>query len=407
MIKKLRVQFIRIVTVAFLAVLILILAGVNLVNRHNVYATIDARLDFLADSSMGPPVGMVASTPWEIRSWVDLNSAGIMNETSYFIFDGTMVGPILTHQLEMLTAASGEDAASLIEALLAGTQSTGTVGSYRYLVVTRETPYRIVFVNCETEFAAIRSLWRTSLLVGVISFIMVLLLAALLSGTAIRPFAQNIENQRRFISNASHELKTPLGVIVSDLDLQMLESGRSEWLENAQEQADHLAQLIDQLTTYTLLEEKKQNAAEIPIDLSLLSEDILTDYRPQALVKHQTMTADIQPGVTVVGNEDALRTLFSVLMDNAVKYTPDGGAIRLCVRREKKAVIELTNSRDGSDGDLELDQLFERFYRAPEHRAEQDGHGLGLAIAHEIATMYGGSIRAQGGNRTVTFTVEL
>ncbi len=406
MIKKLRVRFIRIVMEAFFVVLVVILLGVNLVNRQNVYSRIDARLAFLAESQMGPPIGMVASTPQEIRNWVDMNSAGIMNETSYFILTGNMMGPILEHQLDMLTVASGYDARTLLEGLLAGNSDAGTVGPYRYLVATRDTPYRIVFVNCETEFAALRSLRRTTVLVGIASFLLVFALVTLLSEKAMQPFAQNIESQRRFISNASHELKTPLGVIVSDLDIQMLETGRTEWLESAQEQADHLALLIDQLTTYSLLDEKKQNAADLPVDLSLLAENAVADFRPKALMNGQTITADIRPEITVTGNEDALRTLFSVLMDNAVKYTPEGGSIRLSLRREKKAEIELKNTVP-PETELHPERLFERFYRAPEHRAAQDGHGLGLAIAHEIVTMYGGSIRATTVGDTVTFLAEL
>ena len=409
MISNLRRRFILIVMWSFLAVLLLILLGVNLVNTRNVYAGIDRRLDYLAESDMGPPVGMVMSTPQQIRSWVDLNSAGIMNEASYFIFSGGMTGPILNHQLEVLSAAAELDASALIASILADSRDRGDVGPYRYYVAVRETPYKLVFLRCETEFSSIRSLWDTSLLVGLISFLLVLAMVTLLSGRAIRPFAENIESQRRFISNASHELKTPLGVIISDLDMQIMEDGKtSEWLENAQLQADHLSLLIDQLTTYSLLSEKKQHDADLPVDLSALGEGILSDFRPLALSRDQTVTADIEPDVTVTGNEEALRTLLSVLMDNAVKYTPEGGGIRLVIRQDKRAVIELTNDCDGLTAP-DLDRIFERFYRAPGHRAAQDGHGLGLSIAQEIASMYGGSIRAEtrDGGRSVTFTAEI
>lgn len=410
MIKNLRRRFIFIVMESFLVVLLLILIGVNLINTRNVYAGIDSRLDYLAESAMGPPVGMVMSTPEEIRSWVDLNSAGIMNESSYFIFSGGMTGPILNHQLEVLSAAAQLDAGALIDSILAGSKTRGDVGSYRYFVADRGTPYKLVFLRCETEFASIRSLWQTSVLVGLISFLLVLLMVTLLSGRVIRPFAQNIENQRRFISNASHELKTPLGVIISDLDMQIMEDGKSsEWLDNAQLQADHLSLLIDQLTTYSLLNEKKQDTAALPVDISALGEGILSDFRPLALSKGQSLEADIQPGVSVApGNEDALRTLLSVLMDNAVKYAPEGGRIRLAIRREKKAVIQLTNTC-GDLSDIDLTQIFERFYRAPGHRASQEGHGLGLSIAQEIAALYGGSIRAESSDdgRSVTFTAEI
>jgi len=407
MIRKLRVRFVTIVMESFLAVLVLILLGVNIINTHNVYAGIDSRLDYLAESDMGPPVGMIWSTPPEVRGWVDQNNTGMMNESSYFIFTGFLTGPILEHQLDVLTAATGQDGAALIGSILAGTKDRGDVGTYRYYIADRSTPYKLVLLRCESEFASIRSLWNTSLLVGLISLALVLLLVSLLSGHAMRPFADNIERQHRFISNASHELKTPLGVIMSDLDMQILESGETEWLQNAQMQADHLAILIEQLTAYSLLGESKQHVAAIPVDISALGEDILDAFRPLALSKGQTVSSDIEPGVSVTGNDDALRTLLSVLMDNAVKYAPENGSISLSIRQEKKAVIELTNTCSNV-ADIDLDHLFERFYRAPGQRADQEGHGLGLSIAQEITTLYGGSIRAHCGvSDSITFTVEL
>lgn len=406
MIARLRKRFVLIVMEAFAVVLILILLGVNLVNRYNVYSDIDSRLTYLAESAMGPPLGMVASTPGVIRSWVDLNAEGIMNETSYFIFSGYMTENILQHQLEVLTEASGQDADALLHAILTDGPARGNAGPYRYFAAGREAPYKVVFLRCENEFSSMRSLLQTSILVGLVSLLLVLSLAALLSGRAIRPFAENIENQRRFISNASHELKTPLGVIMSDLDIQIMETGRTEWLANAQLQADHLSLLIEQLTAYSLLGEQKR-PDHIPVDLSALGEAILSDFRPLALSRDQTLSADIEPGVSVPGSADTFRTLLSVLLDNAVKYTPEGGHIRLAVHREKKAVIRLTNTCDPRD-DVNLDHIFERFYRSPKNRASQEGHGLGLSIAHDIAAMYGGSIRA---DRTeagdIEFTVEL
>ena len=406
MIRSLRRRFVCVVMESFLLVVILVLACVNLVNRANVYAGLDTRLSYLAESSMGPPIGMVASTPEHIRGWVDLNSSGIMNEASYFIFSGTMAGSMLQHQLDVLSAATGLDAETLIADILAGSQTKGTIEQYRYLVVTRQTPYRIVFLNCEAEFSAMRSLRNTSALVGLVSVILALLLVLLLSGTAIRPFEQNIQNQRRFISNASHELKTPLGVIMADLDMQILESGETEWLRNAQEQTDHLSTLIEQLTAYSLLREKKSDAELQQVDVSALAEGILADFRPGAMARDLHLTADIQPDISISGSEGSMHTLLSVLMDNAVKYTPAGGDVHLSVRQEKKLVIELTNTLH-SGTELDPSQLFDRFYRAPEHRASPHGHGLGLSIAQEITDMNGGSIRARCGDGTVTFTVEI
>lgn len=407
MIRNLRSRFILIVMESFLAVLILILIGTNLINRRSVYDGIDARLDYLAASSMGPPVGMVASTPQEVRGWVELNNAGIMNETSYFIVTEYMTGKILSHQLEMLSLMTGINTDNLISELLADDQDRGNIGSYRYYISARETPYRIVFVNCENEFSSLRSLLRTSLIVGFSSFVLVLFLVTLFSRRVTKPFEQNMENQKRFISNASHELKTPLGVIMSDIDMQILESGESEWLQNAQIQADHLALLIEQLTTYSLLNEKKPMESDLPVDFSTLAQALIDEIRPLAQANGQTVTATIEPAVFLRGDGDTLRTMLSVLLDNAVRYTPADGEIDLTIRQDRKTIIRLRNSCRPIDKN-ELSHLFERFYRGSEHRAETDGHGLGLSIASDIAALYNGTIRADTPDpHHILFTVEI
>lgn len=407
MIRSLRKRIVRIVMCSFLAVLLLLLIGLNIVTRHHVYAEIDTRLEYLAQSMLGPPQGMIDLTPEHMRQWIELNDAGIMNETSYFIFDAYMTVDVRQQQIGLLSLALGQDANAVMRSILGGTKDFGNIGQYRYYAAERTNPYKLVFLRCDNEFSSLRSLLNTSILLGAGVFFLVWLLVIFLSRRAMRPFAKIIDNQKRFISNASHELKTPLGVIVSDLDMQVLESGTSEWLENAQLQADHLALLIEQLTAYALLDEKRQRSADMPVSLSALAETLLAEFRPLAVTNEQRLTAEIAPGVTVSGNEEAFRTLLSVLMENAVKYTPVGGTIQLRVRRGKKAALEVENTCSSID-EATLEHLFERFYRAPDHRSEHGGSGLGLSIAHEITELYGGSIRAKrGAEGTIIFTVEL
>lgn len=407
MIGTIRKRFILTAMAAFLAVLVPLLIILNVVNRSIVYADIDRRLTYLADSTIGPPQGMIDFAPEQMREWIDLNDAGIMSETSYFIFSGYMTLDVRQYSTALLSYALGQDANDVMRGILGGPKDFGNVGAYRYYCAERADPYKLVFLRCETEFRSLRTFRNSSLLVGAGFFLVVLLLVALVSRPVMKPFEENVGNQKRFISNASHELKTPLGVIVSDLDMQVIESGPSEWLENAQVQADHLSLLIDQLTTYATLDEKRQYAASVPVDLSTMGEALVSDFAPLARSHGQTLTAEIAPGVSSRGNEDAFRTLFSVLMENAVKYTPDGGMIALRIRKGRNAVIEVENTCGELDVET-LDRLFERFYRAPAHRADKPGSGLGLSIAQEIARLYGGSLRAsRADGGAIVFTAEL
>ena len=355
---------------------------------------------------IGPPQGMIDFTPAMTRGWIEMNDAGIMNAMSYFIFDGFMTRDVYVQQTQLLSLALEKDAGAVMRGLLDGDRDFGNIGDYRYYVAQRQPPFKLVFLRCENEFSSMRSLLHDSILVGLLFFLLVFLLVILLSRRAMRPYEENIDNQKRFISNASHELKTPLGVIMSDIDMQVLESGQSEWLENAQLQADHLALLIEQLTSYALLGETHGSIASAPVDLSALAESLAGEFHPLAAANGQSMTVDIEPGVFASGSGDAFRTLFSVLLENALKYTPVGGMIRLSVRSGSRAVLESENTC-GSIDPATLDRLFERFYRAPEHRAQQSGSGLGLSIAREITEMFGGTIRARSTEAgTLVFTAE-
>lgn len=406
MIKNLKRRFIAIAMLAFLAVLIVTLVGVNCVNRYNVYRSIDEQLVYLAASNFGPPRGMLAAMPETIQEWVDMEAGDITSEDSYFIFSGGMMESMLDNELSTLSQSTGMDAAAKLQELLAGGKDYGTFGNYRYYVAQRETPYKVVFLRCSQEFDAMRSLLNTTIIVGLACALAVLGLVTLLSGLVVRPFAENMERQKRFISDVSHELKTPLGVIMASLDMQVMDHGPTEWLENAQTQTDHMASLIDRLVTMSLLDENMQRAEAVLISLSLLSADMAEEFRPSALARGLALETDIAPGVEFYGNEASLRELLSILLDNAVKYTPEGGHVRLSLSRGRKVVLTVKNTSSGLKAG-ELDRVFDRFYRGSGARASQAGQGLGLSIARDIAAQAGGSIRAHTEDGNVVFTVEL
>ena len=406
MIQKLKRRFIAIAMLAFLAVLLVTLVAVNCVNCYNVYHSIDQQLVYLAQSNFGPPRGMLAAMPETIQEWVDMEAGDITSEDSYFIFSGGMVVSMLDHELTILSRATDMDAGAKLEELLAGGKDYGTFGNYRYYVASRETPYKVVFLRCTQEFSAMRSLLNTSILVGVVCALAVFGLVTLLSGIVVRPFAENVERQKRFISDVTHELKTPLGVIMADIDMQVMDHGSSEWLENARTQTDHMAVLIDRLVTRSLLDEAMQKAEAVLINFSLLAGDMLAAFEPAAMARNLILRADIAPGVEIYGNEESLREVLSILLDNAVKYTPEGGVIRLSLTGGRKPVLEVANICRGLTAE-DVDRLFDRFYRGADARAAQEGHGLGLSIARALMESQGGSIRARMENGDIVFVVEI
>ena len=406
MIQKLKRRFIAIAMVAFLAVLLVTLVAVNCVNRYNVYQSIDQQLVYLAQSNFGPPRGMLAAMPETIQEWVDMEAGDITSEDSYFIFSGGMMASMLDNELSTLSLATGMDAGAKLEELLKGGKDYGTFGNYRYYVASRQAPYKVVFLRCTQEFSAMRSLLNTSMLVGFVCALAVFGLVTLLSGIVVRPFAENVQRQKRFISDVTHELKTPLGVIMADIDMQVMDHGSSEWLENARTQTDHMAVLIDRLVTRSLLDEAMQKAEAVLINFSLLAGDVLVVFEPAAIARNLTLRADIAPGVEIYGNEESLREVLSILLDNAVKYTPEGGVIRLSLTGGRRPVLEVANTCRGLTAE-DMDRLFDRFYRGADARAAQEGHGLGLSIARDLMESQSGSVRARLENGDIVFVVEI
>lgn len=406
MIKTLKRRFIALAMLAFTAVLLVTLVGVNWVNRCNVYDGIDEQLVYLADSNFGPPRGMLAAMPENIQEWVDMEAGDITSEDSYFIFSGGMVESMRDNELNTLSFATGMDAAVKLQELLAGGKDYGTFGNYRYYVAQREAPYKVVFLRCSQEFDAMRSLLRTTVMVGAACVLAVFGLVTLLSGMVARPFAENMERQKRFISDVTHELKTPLGVIMADLDMQVMDHGTTEWVENARAQTDHMAGLIDRLVTRSLLDENMYKAEAVQISLSLLAGDMVGEFVPPARNRGLSMEINIAPDVVVSGNESSLREVLSILLDNAVKYTPEGGDIRVCLAGGRRALLEISNTCAPEDS-MDPERLFDRFYRSDTARAARAGHGLGLSIARELVNQGGGTLRASMEDGRIAFTMEL
>ena len=405
MIKKVKRRFISIAMLAFLAVLLVTLVAVNWVNGYNVYNSIDQQLVFLADSDFGPPRGMLAAMPETIQEWVDMEAGDITSEDSYFIFSGGMMANVLDDELQTLSEATGMDAAAKLDELLAEGKDYGNFGSYRYYVASREVPYKVVFLRCTQEFSAMRSLLKTSILVGFVCLVAVFSLVTLLAGLVVRPFAQNIQRQKRFISDVTHELKTPLGVIMADLDMQVMDHGTSEWLENARSQTDHMTRLIDRLVTRSLLDESMHRAEAVRINLSLLAGDMLAEFEPTAKSKKLLLRAELAPGAEVYGSEESLREVITILLDNAVKYTPEGGNVFLQIRRGRHVALELSNTCPELE-ETDPERFFDRFYRDAAARGSQPGHGLGLSIARDLVEQSGGHIRVRLEGENIVFAVE-
>ena len=217
------------------------------------------------------------------------------------------------------------------------------------------------------------------------------------------------EKQKQFITDAGHELKTPITVIATSLKVFEMENGPQKWIGKAAAQTEKLTELVNSLVALSRMDEGEGAFSFSEFNASDAAEEIADSFSDYALSCGHALDAHIEPDVIYRGDEYAVRRLISVLLDNAVKYASDGSRISFSLERSKKGiVIKTSNECDGIDpGDL--DKLFDRFFRADRsHSSEKSGFGIGLSIARAVAEGHGGSICAKSPDgKTVEFTAEL
>ena len=211
----------------------------------------------------------------------------------------------------------------------------------------------------------------------------------------MKPIAESYEKQKRFVSDAGHEMKTPLTIINANLDLLDGEIDEEE-LDDIRTQTKRMTELTNNLVYLSKMEESEHETAMVEMPLSDIVGETVNSFHTLAASKNIEMSADIAGGITAKGSPDAIRRLASILLENAVKYSPDGGKITVTLSQSKKnATLSVYNTTETEIDKATLPYVFDRFYRTDASRnSETGGHGIGLSIAKAIVTVHGGGISA-------------
>ena len=263
-----------------------------------------------------------------------------------------------------------------------------------------------MFVNGSTHMAMTGRLVVTAFLVLLGSGALILALTILLSKRVVRPVAESYEKQRQFITDANHELKTPLTLILSNLDIVEEEVGKNEWLEDIRTEGERMGKMINQLVTLSRMKESQKGMVFASFDLSAAVADTVSDFQHLAVEEEKNLSVLVQPGITCQGDEGLIRRLVSILMDNALKYCDPGGEIRVTLTKKRHPVLTVENTYREKDF-LELDKLFDRFYRGDKARTWSGSFGVGLSIAKSIVQNHHGTIKAYSCQDGVGFRAEL
>lgn len=422
--RRLRRKFILVAMGAVTVVLTLIIAGINIVNYSHVCKMADARLDYIlagkdgidwgdepkddpangkdaGDSQAGVRIrhfeGMTAESPFDTRYFTVSIAGGQVTDVS----------------TARIAAVGAKRAARIAAGLYSKGWTSGFSGNYRYTVTVQDDETTYVFVDCSRELASFHSFLSASAAISCIGWLAVLAIVAGASGAVIRPMVESYSKQKRFITDASHEIKTPLAVIDAANEVQEIESGESEWTQSIHEQVARLTALTERLVFLARMDEGSAGFTMTSIDLSEAVGKAAAPFESVAVSRGKRLATSIASGVRAHADAVAVAQVVELLLDNATRYASEDSVIELSLRAVSRgqgkgaAELVVSNAVDElPEGDL--DRLFDRFYRADVSRSSKTGgSGVGLSVVRAIAEAHGGSASACGHGNQITFTVRL
>ena len=284
----------------------------------------------------------------------------------------------------------------------------GLVGSYRYRKEYKDGQVRsIIFLDCKENQSFYHLAVTITITVSTLLTCLITVIFAIASKRAVRPFEINSNRQKQFITDASHELKTPLAIISANAEVLQYKGDGNEWTQNIIDQTKHMGKLINQLLVLAKLDEVQEKSEKQEADLKLLLEETIEPFEEVATQKKVTLKLHLEEGVTIRVNREQIAQLVSILTENAAKYVNDGGKIvwRL-TKTQHGAVLVVKNTTAKELPDTK--RMFDRFYRSDSSRSSKTGgQGIGLSIAKKIVDSHKGSITAKAGDGMVTFRVSL
>lgn len=410
MIKILQRKFIVTAMTAISVLLILLLGTINIINIVSVGKQIDANLEMISQNEGNPdnipmaPGDMPPRKPYGMK-----NDYDTFMSSNFFVVRFDRNGDIVYTDVSRISFVSEQEAKDLAEKVYTQNDLSGKIDSFKYMVRDSRMGIGKVVVFLDTSgdiYSYIRVLFLSAT-IGISCWLFMLLFVILLSRRAIRPIAENIERQKQFVTNAGHEIKTPIAIIQSNTEAMELYNGENKWSKNIKEQTVRLNELMKSLLTLARMDESGADLILSDCSISQLLMDNTECFKETLELRGITLRTSIQPTVSFRADKEHITQLISVLMDNAVKYTNDNGSIFVSLEgNDKRIKLQFKNTCQQLPP-VPPDKLFDRFYRADEARTQKNGgYGIGLSVAQSITESYKGRISAEYENgNTIVFTV--
>lgn len=391
MIQRMRIKFVALSMALLLGLLAVIMAIVDLINYRAVVTYSDTVIDILADNRGAFP----GADKFDDLRREHPFSKEFPYETRYFTVRLDAEGNIIYTDTGKIAAVDTETAIYYAEKVRDG-ETTGFIGDYRYAIRSDKAGSLIIFLDCGRKLDDFYSFMWTNIWINLAGFAAVFVLIVILSKRIMRPFAENYEKQKLFITDAGHELKTPLTIIDADVDVLGIELGaENEWLQDIQKQTKRMTVMTNALVYLSRMEEADNHLQMVDFPISDMVAEAAQSFQTLAMTQGKTLELKIQPMLSFYGDAKAFHQLTSILLENAIKYSGEKGRILLSLYRKGNVLrLEVQNTSAPIPPE-QLAHLFDRFYRTDKSRnTETGGFGIGLSIAKAIVTAHKGTIKA-------------
>ena len=369
-----------------------VVCAMNLLNYYSVVGRADYLLSVIDENGGGFP-----------EVFPDPNGKGSMlspeipYESRFFTVSVDANGEITSIDTSKIVVIHDDDVDDYVARVLEKERTHGFIEIFRYYVTDDESGCRVSFLDCGRKLEAIYTFAFWSLAMSFLGYVAVSIVLMTVAHRIMRPVAQSYEKQKRFITDAGHELKTPLAIIRANADLLDMEFGENESIEEIRKQTVHMSELTADLVFLARMEESNQTYLTMTnFGLSEVIEECACGFERLAAASDKTLALNVEQGLLVNGNAKALRQLCSILLDNAIKYSPSESTITVSLSKKGRyAALTVVNATATLISEKDLEFLFDRFYRTDSSRnSKTGGNGIGLSIAKSVVEAHGGRISA-------------